>query len=105
MAQLATELTATLQLDVDLARSLELVPPVSYLAPEKEPWTKPVFENWVNVGASGLRAGSARGRGRQGQGQLRFYDVVAQRELLSRSYELPGSRGRARRSSVRRSRG
>ena len=55
-AQLGKELGALLQTDLDMARSLELVPPKTYLAPEKELWSSPTFANWAAVGASGLGA-------------------------------------------------
>lgn len=82
---LARDLSALLQQGVDLARSLELVPPKTYLAPQKEPWTNPVYTNWVNVGASGLIRGSVQLQGRQIKVSLRFFDVLAQRELLNRT--------------------
>lgn len=83
----AAALTAILQTYVDLARSLELVPPKTYLATDKESWSAPQFANWVNVGASGLIRGGIEVKGDNTKITLRFYDVVAQRELLNRSYQ------------------
>lgn len=88
----AEELTGVLQSCVDLARSLELVPPKTYLAPEKEAWTKPTFSNWVNVGASGLVRGMVEESGGRTKITLRFFDVVAQRELLTRTYDEPADK-------------
>ena len=92
-SKVAKELSAILQIDVELARSLELVPPNTYLAPDKEPITKPNFPNWTNVGASGLIRGSVAMAGKTAKINLRFYDVVAQRELLSRDYDESADRG------------
>lgn len=91
--KVAKELSQLLQIDVDLARSLELVPPNTYLAPEKEPVTKPVFPNWTNVGASGLIRGQVTVSGKTAKINLRFFDVVAQREVLSRDYDETPDRG------------
>src|SRR3989304_6133112 len=51
--RLARELTQLARVDVDLARSLELVPPKTYLE-GKEVWPNPSFPSWTHVGASGL---------------------------------------------------
>ena len=91
--KVAKELSQILQIDVDLARSLELVPTNTYLAPEKEPPTKPVFPNWTNVGASGLIRGQVTVTGKTAKINLRFFDVVSQREMLSRDYEESPERG------------
>lgn len=91
--RIAHELTALLQGGITLARSLELVPVRTYLDPEREPWNKPVFANWVNVGASGLVRGSLGLKDGKAQLALKFYDVVAQREALSRSYSVPATAG------------
>ena len=82
---LTRELTALLQGGVDLARSFELVPPNTYLAPEKEPWTNPVYSNWSNVGASGLVRGAVQLQGHQARVSLKFYDVLSRRELVNRT--------------------
>ena len=92
-AKLAKELSQLLQIDVDLARSLELVPPNTYLAPDKEAVTKPNFPNWTNVGASGLIRGQVTVSGKQAKINFRFFDVVQQREILSRDYDEPIDRG------------
>jgi TolB protein len=81
----ARELSNLLQFDLDLTRSLELVPPKTYLNPDKEPWTRPVFTNWVNVGASGLVRGGVDSDGQRVSVTLRFFDVQAQREGLTRT--------------------
>jgi TolB protein len=86
--KLAHELTGVLQASVDMARSLELVPPKSYLAPEKEQWTAPKYVNWVNVGASGLIRGAVElGKGGEAKLVLRFFDVVSQREAMTKTCE------------------
>jgi TolB protein len=68
-----------------LARSFELVPPTTYLAPQKEPWTNPVYSNWSNVGASGLVRGAVQLQGHQARVSLKFYDVLSRRELVNRT--------------------
>ncbi len=88
---LARELTETLQTGIDLARPLELVSPKTYLS-SKEAWTKPDFVSWTNVGASGLVRGQVEVEKDKVKVSLRFYDVVAQRELLSKTYEEPVDR-------------
>ncbi len=80
---LTRDLTALVQGGIDLARSFELVPTNTYLAPEKEPWTSPVYSNWSNVGASGLVRGGVQLQGRQAKVSLKFYDVLSRRELLN----------------------
>jgi len=84
---LVRELTSVLRMDLDLDRSLELVSPKTYLAPEKENWVKPEFANWVNVGASGLIWGGLDIDGKRVKVVMRFFDVVAQREALNRTYD------------------
>ena len=82
---LTRDLSALLQGGVDLARSFELVPPNTYLAPEKESWTNPVYSNWTNVGASGLVRGAVQLQGQQVRVSLKFYDVLSRRELVNRT--------------------
>ena len=84
---LARRATSILQQGLDLARAFELVPPKSYLAPEKEPWTAPVYDNWQNVGASGLIRGAIEPTAAGAKLSLRYYDVTGQRQLLQRAYE------------------
>src|SRR5512140_2554048 len=81
---LVRELTSVLRFDLDLERSLELVPPKTYLSPESESWVKPDFPNWINVGASGLIWGGLEVDGNAAKVTLRLFDVVAQREVLVR---------------------
>lgn len=87
--RLARELTGIARVDVDLARSLELIPPKSYLDPERESWTKPSFANWVNVDASGLVWGGLETDGKTAKITMRFFDTVAQREVLTKTYNEP----------------
>jgi TolB protein len=87
--RLTTALTDALRLAIDLARPLELVPPGTYLSPEKEPFAQPQFQNWVNVGASGLVRAQIDSVGSTVKVSFRFFDVVSQRELLARTYEQP----------------
>ncbi len=86
-AREASEMTEILQQDIDIARSLELVPPGSYLSPGSEPWTKPRFADWANVGASGLVRAQAERDGNRIKTTFRLYDVIGQRELLTKTYE------------------
>ncbi len=90
--KLLKEVTGSLRFNVDLARSLELVPPKTYLAPEKENWAKPEYANWLNVGASGLIWGGLQLEGEKVKLIFRLYDVVAQREVLARNYEVPADK-------------
>lgn len=83
---LVGELSGVLQSGVDLARSLELIPPKTYLAPDEESWSAPEYANWTNVGASGLVRGAVEPAGDAVRVRLRFYDVVAQRELTTKTY-------------------
>ncbi|MEO1482956.1 MAG: translocation protein TolB [Myxococcota bacterium] len=82
----ARDLTAVLRDGVGIVRALELVPPASYLAPKDEPWTQPSYSSWSNVGASGLVRAVVENRSPNMVAKFRFYDVVAQRELLSKIY-------------------
>lgn len=86
--KIARDLTSILQLDVNLARSLEFISPQTYLAPHREPITSPKYINWINIGASGLIRGTVENLGPKIRLSLRFYDVVGQRELLSKSYDV-----------------
>lgn len=92
-ADVARELTSTLQFDLDLTRSLELVPAKTYLNPEREPWTRPVYANWANVGASGLVRGGIETDGKRVTVVLRFFDVQAQREALTRTCQATREEG------------
>lgn len=85
------ELTRALHGGVELVRGLELLPPKSYVAPADEPWTKPNYKNWVNVGASGLIRLAASPQGDKLEVGCRFYDVVAQRELLYKTFTVPSA--------------
>ncbi|MCK5690293.1 PD40 domain-containing protein [Myxococcota bacterium] len=80
------EYTSILRKSVDLVRPLELVSPKTYLASKNERVNAPDFPDWMNVGASGLITSALIKKGQQIQMTLRFFDVVAQRELLTRSY-------------------
>ncbi len=91
--KLTRELTAVARVDVDLARSLELVPPKTYLD-GRETWPSPSFPTWVNVGASGLVWGGLDSDGATAKVTLRFFDVVAQKELLVRTYTKPDDAAR-----------
>ena len=85
---LRRELTQTLQGGIAFVRVLELVPPKSYLAAKDESWTAPIYAGWVNVGASGLIRGHAVIKGEEIVLGMRFYDVLAQRQLLARKYSV-----------------
>ena len=81
-ATAAAELTGALQRGVDLLRSLELVPPKTYLQASGEPTHAPNFANWSQVGASGLIRGSVQSDGQRTKVSLRFFDVAARREVF-----------------------
>lgn len=83
----AAEMTGVLQQDIDIARSLELVPPTSYIAPSSESWTQPRYVDWVNVGASGLVRGVVERAGDKLRATFRFYDVIGQREVFNKTIE------------------
>ena len=91
--KLSRDLTNVLRLDIDLARSLQLVPPKTYLSPEGEDWTRPEYATWVNVGASGLIWGGLEIAGKKVKVTLRFFDVIAQRQIVVRKYEENVDRG------------
>jgi TolB protein len=81
-AAVGREMTELLQTGVELARSLELVPPKTYLDADKEPVAQPNFKNWAQVGASGLIRGSLEVEGRRVAMDLRFFDINQSREVL-----------------------
>ncbi|MBN1960291.1 MAG: Tol-Pal system beta propeller repeat protein TolB [Deltaproteobacteria bacterium] len=83
----AAELTEIIQQDVDLARSLELVPPSSYLVATNDTWQNPRYQNWVNVGASALIRGIVEKVGKNIKVSLKLYDVISQREILNKVYQ------------------
>lgn len=91
---IAEELTAVLRDGITVVRSLELIPPKSYLSKDDEPWTRPKYQNWGNVGASGLVRAMMEVEGDNVVCKFRFYDVTAQRELLSKSYAESTARAR-----------
>lgn len=82
---LAAQLTPVLQGGVEIARSLSLVPPKTYLASEADYKTMPNFTNWTNVGASGLIRAKVEVRGTMAALSLQFYDVGEQKLALNRS--------------------
>ncbi len=86
-------LSNLLQWDIKLARSLELVNPKSYLAPERESLTSPKYLNWINVGASGLIRASAQPIGNKLKLTFRFFDTVGQRKLLEKTYTVRAKNG------------
>ncbi len=92
--RLSRDLSRALQLGIDLMRVFELVPPKSYLASPREPWTAPVYKDWFSVGASGLVRGRVEVKGEKVTVGLRFFDVVAQRELLDKSYDTTPDQAR-----------
>ncbi len=78
----ASQMSALLRSGVDMARSLELVPTRTYLAPEKESVNIPNYANWAQVGASGLIRGSLASDGRRVQMTLRFFEVNQHQEAF-----------------------
>ena len=82
----ADELQKSLRYGAEFARSLELVPVKTYLSESRGNWANPVFANWANVGASGLVRVGFEMRGENVKTTFRFFDVLAQRELLARTY-------------------
>jgi TolB protein len=77
-----------LKRSINFVRVLSLVPPKSYVSSKREIWTRPVFANWLNVGASGLVRGQVRVNKKEVSLGLRFYDVIAQKEMLYRQYTV-----------------
>ena len=90
---ITAELSNLLQSNIALARSLNLVPPRTYLAPTRESLETPKFMNWVNVGASGLIRGSVTHMGSTIKLSLRFFDVIGKRQLVGREFEVAASGG------------
>ena len=91
--KITADLSNLLQWDIEIARSLELINPKSYLAPERESLTTPKYLNWINVGASGLIRGSVEVLGAKIKLSLRFFDTVGQRELLAKNYNVALNNG------------
>jgi len=88
--KVAKDFLKLLRRNVDFPRSLELVPPTSYLNDSRDSARKPYFKNWLNVGASGLITASLGGSPNQIKLTLRLFDVVRGKTLLSKNYEKPG---------------
>lgn len=84
-AGVARDLLNLLRTDVDMARFFELVPVQTYLSVATENMQSPVYSNWQNVGASGLVRGSLQTDGKKLSMVLRFFDVNASKEALSRT--------------------
>ena len=89
--KLAPVLTKIMREAAMLARSLELLPPGSYLRSANDLAKAPVYRNWLNIGASGLLRSTVEVRGTQTRLTLRFFDVVSQKELLAKSYSVSTS--------------
>jgi len=84
--ELARRATETLRAAVIMARSLELVPPNTYLSGVSEGGVR--YQDWVNVGATGLISGSVEKLGSDARVELAFLDVVGQRPLVRRQYDV-----------------
>ncbi|RYF06586.1 MAG: hypothetical protein EOO40_09000, partial [Deltaproteobacteria bacterium] len=93
-AALGRGLTQMLQGGVDLVRSLELVPPKTYLRPEAEAVTAPNFTAWAQVGASGLIRGTLQSDGPKVKTTLRFYDVRSRAEVFHEDCEQSPAQAR-----------
>lgn len=78
----AEALTRVLRADADLARSLQLVPPNTYLA-AGEAWDQPILPAWRDVGAAGLVQGRLALQQAEAEVRLRFWDVATGREVVS----------------------
>ena len=89
LKKIAKDFLKLLRRNVDFPRSLELVPPASYLSDSRDSARKPYFKNWLNVGASGLITASIGGSPNQVKVTLRLFDVVRGKTLLSKTYEKP----------------
>ena len=86
--KLAPKITARLRESVKIARSLELLPPGSYLASVNDTLSAPVYRNWLNIGASGLFRTSVEVRQSKARISFRFFDIVSQKALLAKSYDV-----------------
>lgn len=87
----AAEISKTLRNDLSLSPAFLLLDSKSYLSNDKDTWTQPRFADWQNIGASGLvRAGAAAK-----EVTFRYFDVVQQREVLTKAYPLTGDNARA----------
>ncbi|KAK1548487.1 hypothetical protein Q3G72_003137 [Acer saccharum] len=84
-ASVARDLLTLLRTDVDMARFFELVPVKTYLSVATENMQSPVYANWQNVGASGLVRASLQTDGKKLSMTLRFFDVSAGKQALSRT--------------------
>ena len=86
----ATEMTNTLRADLEFSPLFLPLNPKSFLASQREPWTAPHYQDWTNVGASGLvRAGLTAANSTV---TFKFYDVTGQREALSKTYAVSDAR-------------
>ncbi len=87
-----TEITNTLRNDLDFSPLFLPLNPKSFLATSREPWTAPKFQDWVNVGASGLVRAALTAE--NGQVTFRFYDVAQQKEMFNKTYSVSNDRSR-----------
>ena len=87
LKKISKEFLRLLRRNVDFPRSLELVPPGSYLSDSRDSARKPYLKNWINVGASGLITSSIGGSPNQIKLTMRFFDVVRGKTLLTKQFE------------------
>lgn len=87
----ANELTKTLRSDLSLSPAFLLLDAKSYLTNDKDTWLQPRFPDWLNIGASGLVRGGVTNK----EVTFKYFDVVQQRETLTKTYKLTADNTRA----------
>ena len=87
---IANELTKTLRNDLSLSPAFLLLDAKSYLSNDKDTWKEPRFADWQNIGASGLVRGGVTTK----DVTFRYFDVVQQKEVLTKTYNVNSDNAR-----------
>lgn len=81
----AEELTDILRADIEYSPYFLLLNPKSYLAQE-DLHKEPRFQDWINVGASGLIRAEIMITGAEIKAEFHFYDVAAKQDVFKKTY-------------------
>jgi TolB protein len=85
---MGTAVVATLRSDLDFSLVFTSLNPKAFLTTaDKEAWTAPKFADWTNVGASGVVRTGVAVKGDRVTTTFRYFDVVTQKEMLTKMYE------------------
>lgn len=90
---LARSVTDLMRIDVDLARTFELVAPKNYLTGAQGAADKPAYDAWQATGAAGLVHGEVSVVAGAQTLTLQFDDVSARKSILSRTCTASGGSG------------